>query len=447
MKFSEPNRSRRRAGPLLVVVIAVALALIVLPAAAVLALNVATQLTRRLNAAVNGNSQPATAAPVLALSDISRWQGSERLNILLMGIDQRPDEDSESTRTDTLILLSIDPQSGTAGMMSIPRDLYVPLPNRGQDRINTAHVYGGPQLAMQAIEYNFGIPVHHFARVNFNALVRLVDLVGGIDIYVSQDINDQAFPNDSYGYDPFVISAGWHHMDGATALKYARTRHGSSDFERMRRQQQVIMALRDAVLSTDAVTKVLPNAPQILTTLQDSIRTDLSPLEVVQLAMLAKDIPQDKIARVVIDETSVQAWTTPQGGSVLIPIRDRLRELREKLYNPPPAEAPQAPNVPPEPGRLAVHNGTQVQGLAATAKAYLESQGFTVVEVGNAVGDYPRTVIIDYKGRPAYTARLAASLGLPVSTVVTQPDAAQLLDALVILGDDFQIPSTTAPAP
>ncbi len=447
MKFSEPNRGRRRAGPWLVVVIAVALALIVLPAAAVLALNVATHLTRQLNMVVSGSAQPATMAPVLSLNDISRWQGSERVNILLMGIDQRPDEDSESTRTDTLILLSVDPQSGNAGMMSIPRDLYVPLPNRGQDRINTAHVYGGPRLAMQAVEYNFGIPVHHFARVNFNALVKLVDLVGGIDIYVHQDINDQAFPDDRYGYDPFVMSAGWHRMDGATALKYARTRHGSSDFERMRRQQQVIMALRDAVLNTDAVTKVLPNAPQILTTLQDSIRTDLSPLEVAQLAMLAKDIPQDRIARVVIDETSVQAWTTPQGGSVLIPIRDRLRELREKLYNPPPPEPVDTVNATPEAGRVAVHNGTQTKGLAAAAKAWLEGQGFTVVEVGNAVGDYPRTVIIDYKGRPAYTARLAAALGLPVSVVVTQPDAAQPLDALVILGEDFQVPSAIAPAP
>lgn len=447
MRFSERNRSRRGAGPLLVVVIAVTLALVVLPAAAVLALNVATHLTRQLNIVVSGSPQPATMAPVLLLNDVSRWQGTERVNILLMGIDQRPDEDSESTRTDTLILLSIDPQSGTAGMMSIPRDLYVPLPNRGQDRINTAHVYGGPRLAMQAVEYNFGIPVHHFARVNFNALVKLVDLVGGIDIYVNQDINDQAFPDDNYGYDPFVISAGWHRMDGATALKYARTRHGSSDFERMRRQQQVIMALRDAVLSTDAVTKVLPNAPQILTTLQDSIRTDLSPLEIAQLVMLAKDIPQDRIARLVIDETSVQAWTTPQGASVLIPIRDRLRELREKLYNPPPADPVDTAYATLEPGRIAVRNGTQTRGLAAAAKAWLESQGFTVAEVGNAVGDYPRTVIIDYKGRPAYTARLAASLGLPVSIVVTQPDAAQPLDALVILGDDFQIPSTNAPAP
>lgn len=447
MRFSERNRSRRGAGPLLVVVIAVTLALVVLPAAAVLALNVATHLTRQLNIVVSGSPQPATMAPVLLLNDVSRWQGTERVNILLMGIDQRPDEDSESTRTDTLILLSIDPQSGTAGMMSIPRDLYVPLPNRGQDRINTAHVYGGPRLAMQTVEYNFGIPVHHFARVNFNALVKLVDLVGGIDIYVNQDINDQAFPDDNYGYDPFVISAGWHRMDGATALKYARTRHGSSDFERMRRQQQVIMALRDAVLSTDAVTKVLPNAPQILTTLQDSIRTDLSPLEIAQLVMLAKDIPRDRIARLVIDETSVQAWTTPQGASVLIPIRDRLRELREKLYNPPPADPVDTAYATLEPGRIAVRNGTQTRGLAAAAKTWLESQGFTVAEVGNAVGDYPRTVIIDYKGRPAYTARLAASLGLPVSIVVTQPDAAQPLDALVILGDDFQIPSTNAPAP
>lgn len=107
----------------------------------------------------------------------------------------------------------------------------------------------------------------------------------------------------------------------------------------------------------------------------------------------------------------------------------------------------EAVNAALESGRIAVHNGTQTRGLAASAKAWLESQGFTVAEVGNAIGAYPRTVIIDYKGRPAFTARLAAALGLPVSSVVTQPDAAQPLDALVILGDDFQLPSAAAPAP
>ncbi|MCS7061564.1 MAG: LCP family protein [Anaerolineae bacterium] len=431
-----------------IVILAVGLALVVLPAAAALALNVLNHLTRQINQAVRGDAQPAAVAPVLSLNQVARWPGAERVNILLLGIDQRPNEDPDTARTDTMILLSVDPQTGTAGMMSIPRDLFVPLPNRGQDRINTAHARGGPEFAMQTVEYNFGIPVNHFVRVNFNALVKLVDLVGGVDIYVSQDINDQTFPDNHYGYDPFVIRAGWHRMDGATALKYARTRHGSSDFERMRRQQQVIMALRDAVLSTDAVTKVLPNAPQILATLQDSIRSDLDPLSIAQLVMLAKDIPAEKIARVVIDETAVQAWTTPQGASVLIPIRDRLRELREQLYNPPPAQAANAlPETERAAARIGVFNGTPMRGLAASAKAHLESRGFTGAQIGNADGDYPRTIIIDYKGRPALSAQLAAELGLPVTAIVTQPDTTQALDLLVILGQDFQAPAAAPPQP
>ncbi len=340
-----------------------------------------------------------------------------------------------------MLLLTLDPQAKTAGMMSIPRDLYVPLPSGGQDRINTAHVYGGPELAMQTVEYNFGLPVHHYMRVNFNALVKLVDLVGGVDIYVDQDIDDPSFPDDHYGFEPFAISAGWHHMDGKTALKYARTRHDASDFYRMRRQQQVIMALRDTVQSTDAFTKMLPNAPQILMTLNDSIQTDLSAVEIVQLAALARDIPPEKISRVTVDETAVQGWTTPQGGSVLVPVRARLEELRQKLYDPPPPPPTAEAQATPEPGRVSVQNGTQVKGLAATTKAYLESKGFTVVEVGNATQNYAKSIIVDYRGRQGFVAQLAAALGLPLSAVNSLEDANSPVDALVILGDDYHPPA------
>ncbi len=426
-------RGRRR-GAVMAVGGTVVLALIVLPAVALLAMSVLHNITDQLNRVSGGGG---TFLPKLTLSDVGTWQGTERLNILLLGIDQRPDEYANTARTDTMIVLTLDPTTRTAGMMSIPRDLYVPLPNRNiQDRINTAHVYGGPSYAMQTVEYNFGIPIQHYVRVNFSALTTLVDLVGGIDVYVDQDIDDPTYPDNSYGYDPFSISAGWHHMDGATALKYARTRHGSSDFYRMRRQQQVIMALRDRVLSTDAITKLLPNAPQILQTMQNSISTDLSPSQIVQLILFAKDLPARNISQVVIDETSTQNWTTPDGAQVLIPIRDRLRQLREALYAPPRQDAAATPTLGP--GRIAVQNGTDVQGLAAKVQASLKAKGFDVVEVGNATGDHPYTVIIDYHGRQDYTQALAAALGVPGSAVSTALDANNPLDALVILGDDYQ---------
>lgn len=240
--LSSPNPRRRVSGFMLLIIIGVAL--IVLPAIGFVALRVASDLAQRMNLVVTGGEANATALPPLNLPDIGVWQGKERITILLLGIDQRPGEDPDVARTDTIMLLTLDPQTKSAGMMSIPRDLYVPLPDRGMDRINTAHVYGGPEFAKRAIEYNFGIPIQHYARVDFTALTSLVDLVGGVDVYNDEDINDTSYPDNNYGYEPFVLAKGWHNLDGKTALKYARTRHGSSDFSRIKRQQQVIMALR-----------------------------------------------------------------------------------------------------------------------------------------------------------------------------------------------------------
>ena len=382
-------------------------------------------------AAQRVRAQLGTPLPPLVMSEVASWSGAERVTVLLLGIDQRPNEDPRTTRTDTMMVLTLDPRTKTAGMLSIPRDLYVPLPDRGQERINTAHVYGGPAYAMRTVEYNFGIPVQHYVRVNFTALITLIDLVGGIEIYNERDIDDPLYPNESYGYDPFKLAAGWHSLDGATALKYARTRHGDSDFYRIRRQQQVIMALREKFVSSDAVTKVLPNAPAILQTLNESIVTDLSHVELVQLALLAKDISPEKIARVAIDETAVQPWTTPGGGSVVIPIRDRLRELREQLFNPAGVAAT------PETGVLGIQNGTQTPGLAAGAKAALEAKGYRVVEVSDAPKTAARTLIFDRKGKRRFAEQVARDLGLPAVAVLSSADPQSAVDVVIVLGDDY----------
>jgi hypothetical protein len=123
---------------------------------------------------------------------------------------------------------------------------------------------------------------------------------------------------------------------------------------------------------------------------------------------------------------------------VLIPIRDRIGQLRDQLYNPPAPVAQQPVAGTPEPGRIAVHNGTNTKGLAAAAQTSLEKKGFTVVELGNATGDHPHTVIIDYHGRQQYIQQLATALGLPISAINTTLDSNNSLDALVILGDDYQ---------
>ncbi len=268
------------------------------------------------------------------------WDGVSRVNLLVMGIDQRGNQQGY-WRTDTLIILTIDPQARTVGMISVPRDLWVPIWAYDiQDRINTAHYYGdvydypggGPALARDTVAYNLGIPIHHYARINFTAFERLIDEIGGIDIYVEETINDPAYPDEGIGYEPFYLPAGQHHLDGRIALKYARTRHGKSDFDRARRQQRVILAIRDQVVNLGQLPRLIANGPQILEALGDSLRTDLTLDQAVQLAQLLNDIPPEAFRGAVIDQNYTQPYTTDSGAQVLIPLRDKIGQLYESFF-------------------------------------------------------------------------------------------------------------------
>jgi len=419
------SSSRRRAGANWPVILVIAIAALILPTASLVALNI---VLRNFDATANRGDAPLTA---LSLPAIGAWRGEERINVLLIGIDQRPGEAPATARSDALMLLTLDPVARTAGLLSIPRDLYVPLPGRGQDRINTAHAHGGPTYVMQTVEYNLGVPVRYYVRLNFASAARLIDLAGGVEIYNERDIDDPDFPDEAYGYDPFKLPAGWHRLDGRSALKYVRTRHGGSDFDRLRRQQQVVTALREALRNNSALSALLPQLPQLLQSLGNAIETNLSTIEIAQLALLAREIPDERIARVVIDETAARSWTTPQGGSVLIPIRERVRDLRAQFYNP-------QPKAPSAPLRVIIQNGTLRTGLAAGTKAYLEQRGIVVLSIGDAPQRHARSVIVDYKGQPEQTKLLAAELGLPLTSIAVALDPTSASDALIILGDDFQ---------
>ena len=426
MRRPGSSPSRRRAGVNWPVILVIAIAALILPTAGLTALNI---VFRNFDTTANRGDAPL---PALDLPAIGAWQGGERINVLLIGIDQRLGEAPANARSDALMLLTLDPVARTAGLLSIPRDLYVPLPGRGQDRINTAHAYGGPTYVMQTVEYNFGIPVRYYVRLNFASAVRLIDLAGGVEIYNERDIDDPDFPDEAYGYDPFRLPAGWHRLDGRSALKYVRTRHGGSDFDRLRRQQQVVTALREALRNNSALSASLQQLPQILQSLGSAIETNLSTIQIAQLALLAREIPDERIARVVIDESAARSWTTPQGGSVLIPVRERVRDLREQFYNPQPKVPASAPL------RVIIQNGTLRAGLAAGAKAYLEGRGIVVLSIGDAPQRHARSVIVDYKGQPEQTKLLAAELGLPLTSIAVALDPTSTSDALIILGDDFQ---------
>jgi LCP family protein required for cell wall assembly len=263
---------------------------------------------------------------------------SERTNVLVMGIDRRPGEAFVS-RTDTMMLMSLDSASNTASILSIPRDLYVVIPGRGRDRINTAFVYGsagnnpagGAQLAMQTVEYNLGVPVDHYVLVDFSAVTQGVDALGGIDVNVPYAINDPTFPDMNYGYDPLFISAGLQHFDGRTALKYARTRHQDNDFYRAQRQQQVLLAVRNKILALGFV-DMLRQAPTIYGQMESGIRTDLSLDQIIKLATAAVDIPGENITNTVLDQNYVTSYRTPTGASVLVPVNEQISPLIQELF-------------------------------------------------------------------------------------------------------------------
>ena len=267
------------------------------------------------------------------------WTGTERITVLLLGIDERAQENGP-WRTDTLMLLTLDPNTKQAGVLSIPRDLWVPIPGYNDGRINTAHFLGelyghpdgGPGLARETVEYNLGVQINYYVRINFAAFVMLVDQIGGVDIYVEKAISDPLYPDYNYGYDPLYIEAGWHHFDGELTLKYARTRHSSNDFDRARRQQQVMSAILERVISLEMLPDLARNATDIYRIVGTGVQTDMALDQMLALANVASTIDRSTIRFGVLDEHVTQPWVTPEGAQVLIPLRDEMRQVRDYIF-------------------------------------------------------------------------------------------------------------------
>jgi LCP family protein required for cell wall assembly len=398
------------------------------------------------------NWQQESAPPVGGIGvgtehdEYPRWNGQERVNILILGVDQRLGERGP-WRTDTMIVVSVDPVSKSAGVLSIPRDLWVEIPGYGQERINTTYVTGeldrfpggGPALAKKTVQYNLGEPIHYYLRVNFMAFQQLIDSIGGVDIYVEHEINDPTYPDMNYGYDPLRIPAGWQHMDGALALKYARARHGSSDFERMHRQQQAMLAVRDKVTRLDLLPKLLPRARELATTLDTSIQTDLTLDQLVRLAQLGSEIDRTRIRTAAIDETMTRSWTTPQGANVLVPDRTKMSVVHNSIFTAPEPVGDDAAEIAAESAQIEVLNGTPTSGLAAQAADRLKKYGLRVDWVGGADrADYAQSLVLVYSGKMASARAAARALGLPESAVAPGADPGGDWDIKIILGADYK---------
>lgn len=272
--------------------------------------------------------------------EIRPWDGQSRFTMIMVGLDRRPGETGIAYRTDTMMLVSIDPTTNSIGVLSIPRDLYVQVPGYAElQRINSPMVLGeyqrpgyGPTLMMQTVQLNLGIRVNDFVAVDFQAFIDIVDAIGGITVETDYVINDPQYPDMNYGYDPFYLPAGVHTLGGYDALRFARTRHGSSDIQRAERQQQVLYAVRDQILDLDMIPQLLIQAPTLWSSMSDNIYTGLTLEQIIQLGLFVKDIPLDNIDMGVIDYQYLQSYTTPDGASVLIPNRSRLGSLMIEVF-------------------------------------------------------------------------------------------------------------------
>ena len=380
----------------------------------------------------------------------------DRINILLLGVDQRPGQKG-ATRTDTMILLTVDPASRTAGMLSIPRDLWVRIPTVGYNKITAAHFYGelrdypggGPALAVKTVEKEFGVRPHFYVKINFAGFERIIDQIGGIDIYVEKTINDPKYPDHNYGYDPLYISAGHHHFNGKTALKYARTRHGSNDFARMRRQQQVIEAVVRRVLDTGQLDTLVKNAVPLWQSFQDTVETDMPLSVMLKLAPLAREIKPDEVQKLVLADTMVQSYRANNGASALLLLRDQVRPAIDAMFRTPAVvdktQSETHNGVADENAGLVIHNGTPTGSLAARTTTYLRTQGFRIIQYGpvdTGRFDYAHTVITDYTGNPNTVRQLQQLLNVADDQIKYEPNPDSQVDVKIILGNDYQLTTT-----
>ncbi|MCC6792089.1 MAG: LCP family protein [Thermomicrobiales bacterium] len=362
---------------------------------------------------------PAGEGEQTGQSAIADWNGEERLTILLLGVDRREDE---ASRSDTMILVNIDPVTKRAAMLSIPRDLKVIIPGYGVQKINAAYAFGdadevpggGPGLVIRTIEANFGITVHHYAQVDFEGFVKIIDTLGGLTLDVPYPIKDDEYPGPGNQYMRIYFQAGWQHMDGDRVLQYARTRHDDGDGRRSARQQQVLMALRDQAVSLDLLSK----ATELLIALGDAVRTDLDDGQALQLARLGTEIDPSAIIQFSLDDAVYEEQLEGQP-YFLVPDWTMVGEILSEFTGSevlPPMSALGNPNYDIE---IVIEDGTYNPGLGDRVAQVLMANGFgnVIVTEKPDLGNYPVSSVAADTGNLTTAFLVAGVLGLDLSAI------------------------------
>ncbi|MDD5341340.1 MAG: LCP family protein [Patescibacteria group bacterium] len=387
-----------------------------------------------------------------------KGETSDRINILLLGMGGKGHDGPYLT--DTMILASLKPSTGDVALISIPRDLAVPMPGYGWYKINYANHFGemknpghGSELAAEVVAKTLDVPVDYYVRVDFAGFEKLIDELGGIKIYVNNEFTDNEFPVetvstngvvDTNGYKTVSFKAGWQKMNGETALNYVRSRHGnngeSSDFARSKRQQNVLQAIKDQATSfTTFFSYSKVNA--LLDFYKNNVETNLTAWEIFKFAKLAKKVDKESITNLVLDDgPNGQLYATNINGQFLLLPKDmsffQLQQMVKYVFD------PQQETKIKEKIKLEVQNGTKIEGLATKTSTGLKNGGYDVVRIGNCVKqDFEKTVIYDLTGGQQSDAleNLKSKLNANVST--EKPDwlsydQNQKIDFLIILGKD-----------
>jgi polyisoprenyl-teichoic acid--peptidoglycan teichoic acid transferase len=364
-----------------------------------------------------------------------------------MGLDYRDWESYDVPRTDTMMLLSLDPGSRSIGMLSIPRDLWVEIPGFDPSKINQAYrlgeVYevpnGGPGLAIETVERLLGMQIDYYAQVDFSAFEGFIDAIGGITVDVPEEIEiDPLGDNNNQ-----VLEPGIQELPGYLALAYARSRNSAgSDFDRANRQQQVILGIRDQILSAEMLPTLVTSAPQLYQSLAAGIRTNLTLVQAVSMAWVAQQIPDENIQRGVIGVDQVEFDFSFDGQDILRPIPEAILQLRDEIFfagSIAPAATPASPEeqIDAEDATVSVLNGTLTSGLASQTADYLMTSGIVFAEPGNASENYLGTTLIDYAGKPHTVSFLTDLMNIAPENVYHRYDESSSADIVIFLGEDW----------
>lgn len=427
-------RRRRRRRILVTTLVAVVVVLLASVAAGWAYMN---SIGAKINAVANSDSGLA------GVLDSQTTKPGEPFYMVLMGSDTRPGQSQQ--RSDTLIIARLDPQNKKVQMISIPRDSRVAIPGAGTTKINAAAVYGGPSLVIKTVKNLTGLPITHYANVNFNGFRDVVDAMGGVWINVPFNIYDTQAS--AFGKKYATLKKGYQKLDGAHALTFARTRHffAEGDFQRMRNQQALIKALASQALSLANIFK----ASSIINAVASNLDTDMTPAQMADLVLQFKGMKSSDIQ-------SMNAPGAPKyinGTSYVVldqvKLAQMISRMKQGLSLDPSKGAGgaglqtgitvKAADVP-----LTVRNGAGVSGLGKQASTFFTSKGFTVSETGNmAQYVYGRTLVVYQKGHEAQANFVRETLGFG-DVVASAGMYSFKTNVMVVIGKDWKDPTATA---